>query len=288
MHRARDSTGNRARRRAISTDAGTRATADGACLREADRDARATHEAAASTSASTSRPMLAKAGDPAERRPDAGSGRLRGSRRSPPSPRGASITTRCCSTVPSANTAAEPKARITAMGAAYEGGRATPCGSGTVLDHASAAAAREEAERPADQHQQPVLEADQVPEVDHEPGDPGGKPAQANGVEVRDGPCPADRREVALVAVVERLVVPAPQTGLDELGGVAALLHGDRRDAREVLQRRRPRRAPAPCPRARAPRDGPAGSGRARPRPVRPDRPRPRSPLRGAWRATPR
>ncbi len=42
---------------------------------------------------------------------------------------GASITTRCWSTVPSAKAAAEPKARITAMCRDYEGGRAAPSGS---------------------------------------------------------------------------------------------------------------------------------------------------------------
>jgi 6-methylsalicylate decarboxylase len=39
-------------------------------------------------------------------------------------------------------------------------------------DQPGAAAARREAESPADEHQQAVLEADQVPEVDHQPGHP--------------------------------------------------------------------------------------------------------------------
>ena len=63
-----------------------------------------------------------------------------------------------------------------------------------------------------------------------------GKPAEPRGVEVRDRPRPADRRQVALVAVPERLVVAASEPRLDELGGVAALLHRDGRDAWQVLQ----------------------------------------------------
>src|SRR3954468_8016961 len=147
---------------------------------------------------------------------------------------GAFITTLCCRTVPSAKTAAEPKARITVIAVSLCGGpvlsslRPDRGRRVDVLDHASAPASREEAERPADQHEQPVLEPDQVPEVHHEPGDPCRESAQPRNVDVRHGPRPADRREVALIAIAERLGILTAQTGLDELGGVAALLHRNR------------------------------------------------------------
>ena len=75
---------------------------------------------------------------------------------------------------------------------------------GRRADDPRPAAAGEEAERPPDEDQQAVLKPDQVPEVDEKPRDPGREPAEADDVEVGDRPGTADRREVALVAVVER------------------------------------------------------------------------------------
>ena len=46
----------------------------------------------------------------------------------------------------------------------------------------------------------------------------------------------ADRREVALVEVAERPDWLALEARANELGRVAALLHGDRRDAEERLE----------------------------------------------------
>src|SRR4051794_22149308 len=72
-------------------------------------------------------------------------------------------------------------------------------------DQPRAAPTRHEAEHPPQEHEQPVLEADQVVEVDDEPRDPGHQAAEANDVQIGDGAGPADRREVALVEVVEGL-----------------------------------------------------------------------------------
>src|SRR6202000_3252278 len=57
-------------------------------------------------------------------------------------------------------------------------GRAGPRSALAGGDHAGAAAAAEEAERPADEDQQPVLETDQIEEVDEEPGQPGREAAE--------------------------------------------------------------------------------------------------------------
>jgi hypothetical protein len=64
-----------------------------------------------------------------------------------------------------------------------------------------------EAERPADENEQPILEADQEPEVDDEPGRPGGKAAEPDAFDVGDRRCSADRGQVALVAVAEGAVL---------------------------------------------------------------------------------
>src|SRR6059058_2592481 len=73
-----------------------------------------------------------------------------------------------------------------------------------VVDQAGATAVRDEAEGPAHDHEQPVLEPDEVPEVDNEPCDPGEEAAQLEPLDLGDGGRAADRREVALVAVAER------------------------------------------------------------------------------------
>ena len=62
-----------------------------------------------------------------------------------------------------------------------------------VFDDSGAATAGCEAERPADEDEQPILEADQVPEVDDQPGRPGGKAAQPDAFEVGDCRCSSDR-----------------------------------------------------------------------------------------------
>jgi hypothetical protein len=70
--------------------------------------------------------------------------------------------------------------------------------------------------------------------VDEQPHDPRGEPGQVDALHVRDGLRAADGRQVALVAVPERRRAPSREPGADQLGGVAALLHGHRRDAGEL------------------------------------------------------
>src|SRR5687767_12840776 len=64
-----------------------------------------------------------------------------------------------------------------------------------------------EAERPADENEQAILEADQVPEVHDKPRCPGEKTAEPESLDFCDGRRPPDRGEVALVAVAERTVL---------------------------------------------------------------------------------
>src|SRR5437660_1050707 len=78
-------------------------------------------------------------------------------------------------------------------------------------DEPGAAPTGGEAERPADEHENAVLEADQVPEVDEEPGDPGDEAAQLQALDIRDGGGATDRRQIALVAVTERRRVGGAQ-----------------------------------------------------------------------------
>src|ERR671919_541518 len=97
----------------------------------------------------------------------------------------------------------------------------------SVCDESGAATVGCEAERPADEDEQPVLEADQVPEVDEQPCCPGGKAAEPDAFYVGDCRCSPDRGEVALVAVAERPVLAASEPRADDAGRVPPLLHRD-------------------------------------------------------------
>jgi hypothetical protein len=94
-----------------------------------------------------------------------------------------------------------------------------------------------EAECPADEDEEPVLEADEVPEVDDEPGDPSDEAAEFQPLDVGDCGCSSDRGEVAFVSVAELRSGARAQPSLHDLRGVAALLHGDRRHPGEHLGR---------------------------------------------------
>ena len=76
----------------------------------------------------------------------------------------------------------------------------------SVCDQSGAATVGCEAERPADEDEQSVLEADQVPEVDEQPGRPGEKAAEPDAFDVGDCRRSPDRGQVAFVAVAERAV----------------------------------------------------------------------------------
>src|SRR6478672_6266652 len=84
---------------------------------------------------------------------------------------------------------------------------------------------RHKAERPPDQHEQPILEADQIPEVYDEPGDPRHEAAQMQALDVCHGAGATDGGKVALVPVVEGAGVAVVQAGGNDLRDVAALLH---------------------------------------------------------------
>src|SRR5205814_7284787 len=109
--------------------------------------------------------------------------------------------------------------------------RGSTHGSTRVGDQTRATAVRDEAEGPAHDDEQPVLEADEVPEVDDEPRDPGEEAAELEPLDLGDGCRAPDRREVALVAVVERRRLPRAQAVAHDRGRVPALLHRDRRNA---------------------------------------------------------
>src|SRR5436190_20629623 len=111
------------------------------------------------------------------------------------------------------------------------GAHSGPARAGAICfgDQSCATAVGEEAERPADEDEDAILEADEVPEVDDEPGDPGDEAAQLQALEVGDRRCAADRGQVALVAVAERFRLPRAQPRPHHLPRVPALLHGDRR-----------------------------------------------------------
>ena len=92
---------------------------------------------------------------------------------------------------------------------------------------------RQEAERPPRQDEEPVLESDQVEEMDDEPAHPRREPTKVNALDVGDGFGPADRGEVALVDVAQRQRRAAAQPVSDRASCVASLLHSDGCDAGE-------------------------------------------------------
>ena len=102
-------------------------------------------------------------------------------------------------------------------------------------DQPRRAAAGQERERPASDDHDPVREADQVRDVDQEPQQPGGEPAllpeRAHPRDVRHAAQPADDRDVAVVAVAERLHRLPAEPREDGLGRVRAALDAALGDA---------------------------------------------------------
>src|SRR6266516_4159165 len=97
-------------------------------------------------------------------------------------------------------------------------------------DQPRAAAMRREADEPADEHEDAVLEADEVEEMDEEPGDPGEEAAELQSPQVGDRGCASDSGEVALVVVAERPRATAANAVANDTGRVASLLHRHRGD----------------------------------------------------------
>src|SRR5581483_9856380 len=75
---------------------------------------------------------------------------------------------------------------------------------GAPRDQPRAAAARHEAERPAGEDEQPVLQPDQIEDVDAHPDQPGKQAAYLDALDLRNRMRTADRCQVALVDEAER------------------------------------------------------------------------------------
>ena len=104
-------------------------------------------------------------------------------------------------------------------------------------DQARAAAVGQERPRPADDHDEPVGEADQVRDVDPEPEQPGDEAAlpaeRPEPRDVGDPGEPADDRDLALVRVPERRRRLAGEAPTDRLAGIRAALDAALGDARD-------------------------------------------------------
>src|SRR5207244_4538428 len=85
-------------------------------------------------------------------------------------------------------------------------------------DQPRAAAMRREADEPADEHEDAVLEADEVEEMDEEPGDPGEEAAELQAPQVSDRGRASDRGEVAFVVVAERPRAAAAKAVANDTG----------------------------------------------------------------------
>src|SRR4051794_8942807 len=103
-------------------------------------------------------------------------------------------------------------------------------------DHARSPATGHVHDAPAQEDDEAVLESDQIREVHREPHEPCREPGEAHPLDVGDRARTADRREIPLVAVVERARLAPIQAAGDQLCGVPALLD---RDGCEAGQARR-------------------------------------------------
>src|SRR5215468_7691981 len=123
---------------------------------------------------------------------------------------------------------------MTAMGGNVE----FSCGAwrSTSRDEPGTAIARNVVVHPLRQHQQSILEFDEIHQVDEDPHEPGDESGDAKEAKIGDSFVAADGREVAFVEIVERL-------GRGTSGGAranearhpAALLHRDWRESRQRL-----------------------------------------------------
>lgn len=84
---------------------------------------------------------------------------------------------------------------------------------------------------PLQEHQQAILELDQVDQVDEEPDQPGRKTVQPQSANLCHGRRAANHRHAAAVAVAKRRRGPAAQSAGDQACRVGPLLHGHRSDA---------------------------------------------------------
>src|SRR4029079_7709127 len=104
-------------------------------------------------------------------------------------------------------------------------------------DPPPATPAYHEAHAPVKQRGQPVLEPDEVDEVDGQPHQPGGEPAEPEPADAGNRAEARDRRYAALVVVLEGLAIRGPgQSGLDLTGHMTAALDRDLSDPRKPVQ----------------------------------------------------
>src|SRR4051794_22511873 len=101
-------------------------------------------------------------------------------------------------------------------------------------DQLRATPACEEAEGPAEEHEQPVLEADEIEDVHAQPEQPGNRAGDPGDVEIRHRAGAADCGQVALVAVMEQRGGAATHAVRHEAAGVTALLDRRRRHAGQL------------------------------------------------------
>src|SRR5581483_10520299 len=92
-----------------------------------------------------------------------------------------------------------------------------PCSSGGLVganrgDDARAATVCQEARTPAREYDQPVLDSDQVEEMDEEPGQPGDEAGELDPLQIGHSLRLTDRRQIPLVVVAERPAVAPLQS----------------------------------------------------------------------------
>src|SRR5271167_2378627 len=89
--------------------------------------------------------------------------------------------------------------------------------------------------RPLQEHEEPVLEFDNVHKMNEQPHQPGRETRKADPAQVRHGGRPADGRHGSLIEVMERPRALAADPSLDDFGHVAALLYSWLCDSRQRL-----------------------------------------------------
>src|SRR6266576_6731752 len=95
----------------------------------------------------------------------------------------------------------------------------------SIADDAGAATVGQEARAPACEHDQPVLNADQVEEMHQEPGHPGDEAGQLDSVQIGHGLRLADRRQIPLVEVAEGPALTPLESSPYHPSRIAALLN---------------------------------------------------------------
>src|SRR5437899_10031207 len=104
-----------------------------------------------------------------------------------------------------------------------------------ACDQSCAAIEGEVAEAPADEYDEPVLEAHQVHQMDEQPHEPGHVAAEFQTADFSDGRRPSDHCEVPFVHEMERLNRLTRKSVLNDLCHITALLNSGGRDTRQGI-----------------------------------------------------